>query len=241
MHACVRQAAGRKQRCTSISGATPLLLVHVRSAHARAAESFGACSSWGTLPQQRRPCRCMRPTCLAPSHLAPQVDLDLGNYERFLDTPPTRDHNIPTRKIYQVRQLLGPLPLRGARGACACTWGGRALAWARALGRPCTPASAGAGASLGPHCGSSQATAAWHMPPLGRVVAQGARAEPWTSMAARCFCRSMLGGRGPARVRVALHAAAAAAGESRSGGSSSDGSGSGSGGRSGAAWQQERE
>lgn len=31
-----------------------------------------------------------------------QVDLDLGNYERFLDVTLTRDNNITTGKIYQV-------------------------------------------------------------------------------------------------------------------------------------------
>jgi CTP synthase len=30
-----------------------------------------------------------------------EVDLDLGNYERFLDTELTRDHNLTTGKIYQ--------------------------------------------------------------------------------------------------------------------------------------------
>jgi CTP synthase len=30
-----------------------------------------------------------------------EVDLDLGNYERFLDTELTRDHNFTTGKIYQ--------------------------------------------------------------------------------------------------------------------------------------------
>ncbi|MDI9396089.1 MAG: CTP synthase (glutamine hydrolyzing) [Euryarchaeota archaeon] len=30
-----------------------------------------------------------------------EVDLDLGNYERFLDTELTRDHNITTGKVYQ--------------------------------------------------------------------------------------------------------------------------------------------
>lgn len=30
------------------------------------------------------------------------VDLDLGNYERFLDVKLTRDNNIMTRKIQQV-------------------------------------------------------------------------------------------------------------------------------------------
>ncbi|HIH43657.1 MAG TPA: CTP synthase (glutamine hydrolyzing) [Candidatus Methanoperedenaceae archaeon] len=31
-----------------------------------------------------------------------EVDLDLGNYERFLDTELTRDHNITTGKVYQA-------------------------------------------------------------------------------------------------------------------------------------------
>lgn len=30
-----------------------------------------------------------------------EVDLDLGNYERFLDVTLTRDNNITTGKIYQ--------------------------------------------------------------------------------------------------------------------------------------------
>lgn len=30
------------------------------------------------------------------------MDLDLGNYERFLDIKLTRDNNITTGKIYQV-------------------------------------------------------------------------------------------------------------------------------------------
>src|SRR5674476_1605258 len=30
-----------------------------------------------------------------------EVDLDLGNYERILDTQLTRDHNLTTGKIYQ--------------------------------------------------------------------------------------------------------------------------------------------
>lgn len=34
-----------------------------------------------------------------------KVDLDLGNYERFLDTTLTRDNNITTGKIYQVTCL----------------------------------------------------------------------------------------------------------------------------------------
>jgi hypothetical protein len=36
-----------------------------------------------------------------------QVDLDLGNYERFLDITLTRDNNITTGKIYQVGKDLG--------------------------------------------------------------------------------------------------------------------------------------
>lgn len=32
-----------------------------------------------------------------------QADLDLGNYERFLDITLGKDNNITTRKIYQVR------------------------------------------------------------------------------------------------------------------------------------------
>ena len=30
-----------------------------------------------------------------------EADLDLGNYERFIDSTLTRDHNITTGKIYQ--------------------------------------------------------------------------------------------------------------------------------------------
>ena len=33
-----------------------------------------------------------------------EVDLDLGNYERFLDVTLTRDNNITTGKVYQVRR-----------------------------------------------------------------------------------------------------------------------------------------
>ena len=35
-----------------------------------------------------------------------KVDLDLGNYERFLDIKLTRDHNITIGKIYQVYCIL---------------------------------------------------------------------------------------------------------------------------------------
>ena len=37
-------------------------------------------------------------------HILLQVDLDLGNYERFLDISLTRKHNLTTGKIYQVRR-----------------------------------------------------------------------------------------------------------------------------------------
>ena len=33
-----------------------------------------------------------------------ESDLDLGNYERFVDVSLTRDHNITTGKVYQVRE-----------------------------------------------------------------------------------------------------------------------------------------
>ena len=35
-----------------------------------------------------------------------QVDLDLGNYERFLDITLTRDNNVTTGKVYQVKCLF---------------------------------------------------------------------------------------------------------------------------------------
>jgi hypothetical protein len=46
-------------------------------------------------------CHCPVLPCPALSCSA-QVDLDLGNYERFLDITLTRDNNITTGKIYQV-------------------------------------------------------------------------------------------------------------------------------------------
>lgn len=39
-----------------------------------------------------------------------EVDLDLGNYERFLHIKLTRDHNITTGKIYQVIGQISPNP-----------------------------------------------------------------------------------------------------------------------------------
>ena len=55
-----------------------------------------------------------------------QADLDLGNYERFLDVTLTRDHNITTGKVYaQVRrplaQVVPPSTARTIR-AGSCCW-----------------------------------------------------------------------------------------------------------------------
>lgn len=47
-------------------------------------------------PSLRRP----PPAAACYSQAAPQADLDLGNYERFVDLTLTRDHNITTGKIY---------------------------------------------------------------------------------------------------------------------------------------------
>lgn len=44
----------------------------------------------------------LMPQIMALFSLFLQVDLDLGNYERFLDIKLTRDNNITTGKIYQV-------------------------------------------------------------------------------------------------------------------------------------------
>ena len=35
-----------------------------------------------------------------------ESDLDLGNYERFVDVSLTRDHNVTTGKVYQVRACV---------------------------------------------------------------------------------------------------------------------------------------
>lgn len=39
--------------------------------------------------------------CIPPLPALVQVDLDLGNYERFLDITLTRDNNLTTGKVYQ--------------------------------------------------------------------------------------------------------------------------------------------
>lgn len=41
-------------------------------------------------------------------HTSWQVDLDLGNYERFLDITLRKDNNLTTGKIYQVRKQRVP-------------------------------------------------------------------------------------------------------------------------------------
>lgn len=48
--------------------------------------------------------RCIRCNSALSLSYCPilQVDLDLGNYERFLDITLTRDNNLTTGKIYQV-------------------------------------------------------------------------------------------------------------------------------------------
>ena len=46
-----------------------------------------------------------------------QADLDLGNYERFVDVTLTRDHNITTGKIYQARAPAAVCAQRQAPGA----------------------------------------------------------------------------------------------------------------------------
>lgn len=42
-----------------------------------------------------------------------ESDLDLGNYERFVDSTLTRDHNITTGKVYQVRERRARARARG--------------------------------------------------------------------------------------------------------------------------------
>jgi len=44
-----------------------------------------------------------RPTSLKQHRAVLQADLDLGNYERFLDITLTRDHNITTGKVRFTR------------------------------------------------------------------------------------------------------------------------------------------
>lgn len=66
-------------------------------------------------------CGCMpgpMPSTRLRRRPALQADLDLGNYERFLDISLGRDNNLTTGKIYQVRRLAAL-----ARRALAHAWG----------------------------------------------------------------------------------------------------------------------
>ena len=49
-----------------------------------------------------------------------ESDLDLGNYERFVDVSLTRDHNVTTGKVYQVREARRRG--RGSRGGDAAAF-----------------------------------------------------------------------------------------------------------------------
>jgi hypothetical protein len=59
---------------------------------------------------------------LLPLLLLLQVDLDLGNYERFLDITLTRDNNLTTGKVYQVWNATDRTQLAGGShaGCIAC-------------------------------------------------------------------------------------------------------------------------
>ena len=51
-----------------------------------------------------------------------KVDLDLGNYERFLDVTLTRDNNITTGKIYQVNiNILRSIIFRSILSSRTCS------------------------------------------------------------------------------------------------------------------------
>ncbi len=64
----------------------------------------GVVTGWPVGPQQHSCFTC----CTLRVYLA-QVDLDLGNYERFLDITLTRDNNLTTGKVYQVATVTTPL------------------------------------------------------------------------------------------------------------------------------------
>ena len=55
-----------------------------------------------------------------------QVDLDLGNYERFLDITLTRDNNVTTGKVYQVKSLSAAQH-HYRHGRCWPCWCGKGL------------------------------------------------------------------------------------------------------------------
>ena len=85
------------------------------------------------------PARCLPP---------PQADLDLGNYERFLDISLSRDNNLTTGKVYQAviererrGDYLGKTVQVGGGGCSA-----RGKPW-RGRGRP-KPGATVAGAAV---------------------------------------------------------------------------------------------
>jgi CTP synthase len=53
---------------------------------------------WGAIHTRTHP----RTHAHTHTHITHQVDLDLGNYERFLDLTLTRDNNLTTGKVYQA-------------------------------------------------------------------------------------------------------------------------------------------
>ncbi len=64
-----------------------------------------------------------------------EVDLDLGNYERFLDVTLTRDNNITTGKIYREvieKEARGPSTIILTGSGAAITWVKRCR-WCRTL------------------------------------------------------------------------------------------------------------
>ena len=75
-------------------------------------------------------CRAAAPTRAHQPSCAPQADLDLGNYERFLDINLTRDNNLTTGKIYQAvieRERRGDylgktVQVRPGGGPMVCVW-----------------------------------------------------------------------------------------------------------------------
>ena len=94
---------------------------------------------------------CLPQPCLPESaclHAPPQADLDLGNYERFLDISLSKDNNLTTGKVYQVCvgggwwQAVLPRSLCKQRTgtACACSKKGAAGGGQRLPTRPSPPA-----------------------------------------------------------------------------------------------------
>lgn len=75
-------------------------------AHEPAHETSAEVQQQATNMHSQKQCQVHKVTELAlfvPRLLLLQADLDLGNYERFLDVTLTRDNNLTTGKVYQVR------------------------------------------------------------------------------------------------------------------------------------------